>query len=174
MEINITVLGKYELPKNAAEHIEKKLTKLNKFFSEDTVAQVKVYEVKLGVSIEVTVYYKDMIFRAERTAPKLYPALDSIEDILERQIRKNKTRLERRLKEGAFAGGFETPVEEEKDFDVLRVKKFSPKPLNVDEAILQMNLLDHTFFVFHNAETDKVNVVYRRNDGGYGLLEPNV
>ena len=94
---------------------------------------------------------------------------------LERQIRKNKTRLEKRLREGAFAPDplFSEPVEEESDFQVVKSKTFPVKPLDVEEAILQMNMIGHQFYMFRNMATNEVNVVYRRNDGNYGLLEPD-
>ena len=94
-------------------------------------------------------------------------------DALERQIKKNKTRLEKRLREGAF-DSFDQSMEldEEKKYDVLRIKHFSLKPMSIDEAILQMNLLGHQFFLFNNADTSTNCVVYKRNDGGYGLIMP--
>ena len=172
MKINITVLGKAKVTKAQAEHFNKKLSRLDKFFSTDTEAQVKVSKDKIGERLEVTIFYKGLIFRAQKTAPDLYAALDSILDILERQIIKHKTKLEKRLREGAFIENTVDDIEEEKEFDIIRTKKFSAKPMDVDEAILQMNMLNHEFFVFRNIDNEEVNVVYRRNDGGYGLLEP--
>ena len=95
--------------------------------------------------------------------------------MLLRQIRRNKTRLEKRLREGAFAPDplFSEPVEEESDFQVVKSKTFPVKPLDVEEAILQMNMIGHQFYMFRNMATNEVNVVYRRNDGNYGLLEPD-
>ncbi|MDK2932499.1 MAG: putative sigma-54 modulation protein [Clostridiales bacterium] len=110
----------------------------------------------------------------------MYHSIDRVVDALERQIRKNKTRLEKKLKENAFAlTGDNGKVhvnneefEEEKDFNVVKTKRFAIKPMDIEEAILQMNLLGHQFFVFSNADTEEVNVVYRRKDGNYGLIEP--
>lgn len=107
----------------------------------------------------------------------MYSCIDKAQDILERQIRKHKTRLAKRLHEevldqpGAFRPDIDD-VEEEKEFRVVRTKRFAVKPMPLDEAILQMNLLGHEFFVFSNAETNQVNVVYKRKDGNYGLIEP--
>ena len=116
-----------------------------------------------------------MIFRAEERAEDMEDALDGCVDSLVRQIRKNKTRVEKRLRSGAFDAYTDMePVSEELDFDVVRTKKIPlNKPQDVDEAILQMNLLGHQFYVFLNAVTNQINVVYRRKDGGYGLIEPD-
>jgi len=105
----------------------------------------------------------------------MYTSIDKVVDIVERQIRRYKTRLEKRLREGAFkAENFtiNNAIEEEKEFNLVKIKKFAIKPMPVEEAILQMNLLGHEFFVFINSETSKTNVVYKRKDGAYGLIEP--
>ena len=125
--------------------------------------------------VEITVAHGGMIFRAEERAEDMEDALDGCVDSLVRQIRKNKTRVEKRLRSGAFDAYTDMePVSEELDFDVVRTKKIPlNKPQDVDEAILQMNLLGHQFYVFLNAVTNQINVVYRRKDGGYGLIEPD-
>ena len=114
--------------------------------------------------------------RAEVTGDDMYSCIDKAQDILERQIRKHKTRLSKRLQEGVLkqpdAFRPEVDVEEEKEFNVVRTKRFAVKPMPVEEAILQMNLLGHEFYMFSNAETNQVNVVYKRKDGNYGLIEP--
>ena len=114
-----------------------------------------------------------MIFRAEETTTDMFASVDGAISSIERQIRKNKTRLEKRLREGAFAKGIPAPSEfAEEDFDVVRRKKFDVKPMSVDEAILQMNLLGHQFFFFKNSDDDNVHaVIYKRAAGGYGLIE---
>ena len=114
-----------------------------------------------------------MIYRSERRAPDKYVALDDAIDKIIRQIRKNKTRIEKKLKDTAFKDAFTEPVEEAPDYEIIKDKKFKLRPMNVDEAILQMNLLSHEFFMFQNAETGDINVVYKRDDGGYALLEPD-
>src|SRR5690606_18943713 len=105
----------------------------------------------------------------------MYASIDKSVDVLERQIRKNKTRLAKKLHEDAFEPeNFKVKEEipEEEEFNVVRSKRFAIKPMDVEEAILQMNLLGHQFFVFSNADTNEVNVVYKRKDGNYGLIEP--
>ena len=105
----------------------------------------------------------------------MYASIDMVIDKLERQIRKNKTKLGKRIRqESVIPDNFEIKeeIEEEQNFKVVKSKRFAIKPMDVEEAILQMNLLGHNFFVFSNAETDEVNVVYKRKDGNYGLIEP--
>lgn len=154
-----------------------KISKLGKFFrnEEDLEVFVTLEVEKIEYIMEVTIPYNNVIFRAEVASDDMYASLDKAVDVLERQIRKNKTRLEKKLRENAFDPSnfmINETVQEEKEFEVKRVKRFPIKPIDVEEAILQMNLLGHQFFVFTNAKTNDVNVVYRRNDGAYGLIEP--
>lgn len=157
------------------ERITKKLGKLEKFFNQDTEAQVTLSIQRNRHIVEVTIPFNGVVIRAEEACGDMYASIDKVVDIVERQIRRNKTRLEKRLREGAFkvenfpADNF---VEEEKEFNLVKIKKFAIKPMPVEEAILQMNLVGHEFFVFVNAETSKTNVVYKRKNGGYGLIEP--
>ena len=119
-----------------------------------------------------------MVYRAESTMPEMNDALDRVIDILMRQIRKNKTRLEKCIKTGGSLDALtaELPAQEaeepEDDYKVVRKKQVLIKPISVEEAILEMNMISHDFFMFINAETDEVNVVYKRENGDYGLLEP--
>ena len=119
----------------------------------------------------MTVTYNNLIYRAEQSAVDKEDALDASIDKIIRQIRKNKTRVEKKLKEAAFMGMMEEPVAEA-DHEVIRHKKFVMHPMDLDEAILQMDLLGHSFFMFTNANTGEVNVVYKRADGKYAVLEP--
>ena len=119
----------------------------------------------------MTVTKGGMIFRSEERADNMADALDECVNSLIRQIRKNKTRLDKRLHSAAL-DDFTADAEEEKDFDVIREKVVSLKPQSVEEAILQMNLLGHRFYMFLNADTDRINVVYKRNETGYGLISP--
>ena len=114
-----------------------------------------------------------MIYRAEEQADNMLDALDECVDSLIRQIRKNKTRLDKKLHAAVLDDFFTDEIEEEKDFDVIREKTVALKPQSVEEAILQMNLLGHQFYMFLNADTDEINVVYKRNANGYGLLAPD-
>jgi len=135
-------------------------------------------EDKSGVKVEVTIYSNGVMYRAQVVNHDVFVAIDKAEAIIKRQIRKNKTRLEKKLKHGAISQIIteldELPSaadEEEREFKIVRTKKFSIKPMSAEEAILQMNLLGHHFFVFQSDADEKSNVVYKRNDGGYGLIE---
>jgi len=168
---------KIEITDGLRDRVYKKLGKLDKFFDEDTEVYVTMGVEKDRHMVEVTIPFNGMLLRAEEVSHDMYNSIDRIVDTLERQIRKNKTRLEKKLRENAFVETVDSDVsnmqvEEEKNFNIVKTKRFAIKPMNVEEAILQMNLLGHQFFVFSNAETDEVNVVYKRKDGNYGLIEP--
>lgn len=153
----------------------KKMGKFEKFFHPGTEVHVTMSVEKARQIVEVTIPFDGVIIRAEVFSDDMYASIDKAVDIVERQIRKNKTRLEKKFHEGAFkAEGFVTgeQIPEEHDFKVVRSKKFAIKPMTLDEAILQMNLLGHEFFMFSNADSKEVNVVYKRKDGNYGLIEP--
>lgn len=165
----------FDVTEALKDRVSKKIGKLDKFFSPQTEAHVTMSVQKNRHILEVTIPASSITLRAEVAGDDMYACIDKAEDILERQIRKNKTRLEKRLHAGAFKPEFfnsDVTVEEETDFKVVRTKRFAVKPMPVDEAILQMNLLGHEFFMFSNADTNQVNVVYRRKNGGYGLIEP--
>ena len=123
----------------------------------------------------IPIYSNNTIFRVEQVTSDMYVTMDKIIDDMERQIRKNKTRLEKKLRKDAFVdmGVSDVPVEEETEFNIIKTKTFTTKPMSSEEAILQMNLLGHTFFVYKNAETEKNNIVYKRKDGNYGIIEIN-
>ena len=151
------------------ELTEKKLAKFEKFFDDATEAVV-VYSCRHGLQyIEITIRQSGTIFRSEEGADTFQNAIDEAVEALERQIRKNKTRLEKRLRSGAFDVGFDEEATEEEEFNI-RVKSFPIKPMSVEEAILQMNLLEHQFYMFRDAQTEEPCVVYRRKDGNYGLI----
>lgn len=175
--MNITVIGRKITPRDSfRERAEKKLAKLDKFFSESASAKVTATLEKSSKSVEVTVNNNGMIYRAQSKANELNDALDACVDLLVRQIRKNKTKLEKRIHTGAIedylADAQIDDVEEEKDFDVVRRKSIVLKPQTIDEAILQMNMLGHSFYMFQNAEDNAISLVYAREDGGYGLIVP--
>ena len=153
--------------------IEKKLQKFDKYFGEDCTATATLSIKHNQKCLELTINTQGAIFRSEVEDETFRNALDKAVYLIERQIRKNKTRLERKLKGVNFDGGiFETgeDFEEEKEF-VVRKKSFSIKPMSVEEAIMQMNLLGHEFFVFRDDKTEDICVVYKRHDGDYGLIE---
>ena len=152
--------------------IEKKLEKFDKYFDETAIATVTL-SIKHGQKcLELTID-AGTIFRSEVEDETFRNALDRAIYLIERQIRKNKTRLERKFKNASFDGGiFETgeEFEEEAEFNIRR-KTFPIKPMSVEEAIMQMNLLGHEFFVFRDDQSEEICVVYKRHDGGYGLIE---
>lgn len=165
------------------EYVEKKITKLNRYFTETPQAKVnvnlKTYNDKTA-KVEVTIPMPNLVLRAEEVHEDMYAAIDLISDKLERQIRKHKTKVNRKFREkGSLNELFinnipekvDSVVEEENDLEVVRQKSFDLKPMDSEEAILQMNLLGHSFYVFTNADTNRTNVVYKRKDGRYGLIE---
>ncbi|MEE1043801.1 MAG: ribosome-associated translation inhibitor RaiA [Clostridia bacterium] len=169
------VARKMDLTPGMKEYVEKKLTKLDKFFDEDAEAKITMSVEKNRQKIEATIYSHNTIYRVEQITSDMYVTMDKIIDDMERQIRKNKTRLEKRLRKDAFvdAGVYDVPVDEEKEFNIIKTKTFTTKPMSNEEAILQMNLLGHSFFVYKNSETEKNNIVYKRKDGNYGIIEIN-
>ena len=168
-----TILGRQvRVTDDLKERITKKLEKFDKFFGDGAEATVTLRKTKIKEVVEVTISYRGTLYRSEVEEETYQTALDRCVEHIERQIRKNKTRLSRRLREDAFTAAVdEEPVEEEGEFSI-RTKEFPIKPIPVEEAILQMNLSGHDFYVFENAETGKVNVVYRRHKDEYGLIVP--
>lgn len=161
------------------EYIVKKCEKLDKYFGEDADAQVTYSFHGNEHTIELTVNYRSFFFRAEEKADDMLKAVDGVIDSVERQIRKNKTRLSRKMRQDSFAKTMslalveDNPADivEEEVYEILRVKELEVKPMTVEDAIMQMNLLNHEFFFFQNSdEANKHAVVYKRKDGGYGLL----
>lgn len=153
--------------------IEAKLAKLDKYFGDDCQATVTLSSKHNKKCLEITITASGTIFRSEVQEETFRNALDKAVYVIERQIRKNKTRLAKRLRSGAFEGGIidtGEDFEEEAEFKIRR-KTFTLKPMSAEEAIMQMNLLDHEFFVFKDDKTGDVNVVYKRKDGDYGLIE---
>ncbi len=170
MKINI-IGRKINVRESFKEVVEKKLAKLDKYFKDDASAYVTMSMEKNSERLEVMVTNGSLLFRAEESADTFVNALDTAVDTIERQIRKNKTRLEKRLREGAFREIGEQPEEFEETFNI-REKTFVIKPMTPEEAILQMNLIGHEFFMFENSETGNAAVVYKRKNGGYGLINP--
>ena len=162
---------KMEVQDKLIKIAEKKIDKLSKFFGDDAEAVMTFSEQKDSKTVEMTIFSAGMIYRAEETCLDEYAAIDKVVDVIERQIRKNKTRLEKRLRDTAFSVPDEKPEEEEKEFKIVKTKKHALKPMSAEEAILQMNLLGHSFFLFKNASTDETNLVYKRKDKNYGLIE---
>lgn len=167
---NITVT------KGIQEKVEKKLSKLDKYFiTQDVEASVLVRTYPEGQKIEVTIPTEYVLLRAEEVNDDLYAAIDLVIDKLEGQIRKYKTKLSRKSKNNKLAfniAELEKLDDSDEEEDVIvKTKTINPKPMDMEEAIMQMEMMDHTFFVYLDAESNKVSVVYKRNNGGYGLLE---
>ena len=175
MKLQITE-KKISLPENVHAYAEKKVTKLDRYFRDDAEAFV-AFSVQKGRNIvELTVHAANTYFRASESTSDMFASIDAAVATIEGQIRKNKTRLARRIRQDAFVRTPETvssfaPDEPEEDeFEIVRTKRFAMKPMTREEAILQMNLLDHSFFVFRSSEDDGLSIVYRRKNGGYGLI----
>ncbi|MFA7467092.1 MAG: ribosome-associated translation inhibitor RaiA [Desulfotomaculaceae bacterium] len=173
--MNVLVRGRNVNVTNALkEYVEKRVGKLDKFL--DGLDDITVLLVVEGDShkVEVTIPVNGMILRGEEATGDMYASIDLVVDKLEKQIEKYKGKLVRRRNSNeqktAFTGY--VPVEEDEGPQVVKTKRFAIKPMPVEEAVLQMDMLGHSFFVFSNAETDLVNVVYKRKDGNYGLIEP--
>ena len=167
---------KVNLPNKVHAYAEKKVGKLDRYFKADAEAAVVFSVEKDRNNVELTVRSGGTIIRVAESTSDMFASIDAAVSSIERQIRKNKARLEKRLRENAFERTVDeqssfVPDEPEEEFKVVRTKKFPIRPMSVEEAILQMNLVDHTFFAFRDADADGAfAVVYRRNDGGYGLI----
>ena len=176
--MKITIVGRQlNVYEDTKLLIEKKLAKLDKFFRDDmnTEAVVTLSRKRNTSTMEVTINASGTLFRSEVDADDFRDALDTTIDRIERQIRKNKTRLEKKLRASVFEVPAEMPVEdEEEDLGIVisRTKQFEYHPMAAEEAIMQMNLLGHSFFVFNDVATGDTCVVYVRKDGTYGLIEP--
>ena len=170
--MQITIRGKnMEVTPALKEYVEKRLRKVDKYFDGPVVMQVTLSMEKDRRIVEVTVPLNGMLLRGEEETGDMYSSIDLVLEKLEKQIEKYKTRLTKRVKT------VQDKEIEPRDYDkdeprIVRVKRFAIKPMTADEAVLQMNLLGHDFFMFRNAETEQVSVVYRRKDGNYGLIEP--
>ena len=168
---------KIHLKPAVSDYLEKKLSKLDKFFKDESEARVVVGTVKDQEYAEVNLYAGNMIYRAEATDVDVSTAVDRLVDVIERQIRRNKTRLQKQLKADnswdnkLISGANYTDGEETEEFKIVRTKRFTVKPMSVEEAILQMKLLGHSFFIFKNQETEEMNVLYERKDGKYAVIE---
>ena len=177
--MRINVVGRQmDVPKGFYELAERKLSKYDKFFKDDATAHITLRKRKNLEILELTISSSGMMFRGEEEDSTFQNALDSVMESIERQLRKNKTKLGKRLRENILPKDFSVdiadsePIVEETFEAPVRVKEFVFKPMSTDEAILQMNMLGHQFFVFLNEKTEKMNVVYLRKDGHYGLIVP--
>ena len=164
--------NKIDITDSMKEYVKEKLSKLDKYSLEEFEASVLVKVRNYTQKVEVTIPLKTLILRAEEEANDFYSAVDLVVNKLERQIRKNKTKLKRKEKGGIKELNMENildiPEEEEKE---VKRKKVEIKPMNLDEAILQMELLGHNFYMYKDSDLDSIALVYKRHDGGYGVIE---
>lgn len=173
--MKITISGKnIDVTEGLKAAVNEKLGKLEKYFTPDTSVIVTLSVEKERQKIEVTIPVKGNIIRSEQVSNDMYVSIDLVEEVIERQLRKYKNKIADKQQE---AGNFqkeylEHDYLEDEDIQIIRTKKFGMKPMYPEDACVQMELLGHTFFVFRNAETDEVNVVYKRKNNTYGLIEP--
>ncbi len=171
MKMNISA-KKIQISQSFTDYAEKRLkTKLDKFFPEEAEYRITLTSQKNLIICELTLSSGGLIFRAEQSAQDKNTALDACIDRIIRQIRKNKTKVEKKL-HSTIKETFDDSVEEQVEFEVVKHKRFKLHPMTVDEAILQMNMLGHSFFMFKNGSTGEINVVYKREDDNYAVLEP--
>lgn len=180
--LNFNIRGEnIEVTPAIREYVESKIEKVERYFNDDVNANanvnLKVYNDK-QTKVEVTIPMKNVTLRAEERHNDMYAAVDLIVDKLERQIRKHKTKINRKYREGAGAYFAATQTEtdasvEEEEITIVRTKQFDLKPMDQEEAVLQMNMLGHDFYIYTDAETNATSIVYKRKDGKYGLIETN-
>ncbi len=165
-----------EVSESLKARVEKKLGKFERYFRDEPEASVRFKQQKGARNIvEITVSTGGVILRAEESSNDMYLSIDHAVDKLESQIRRHRTKLDKRIRAAELEPIVEeAAVFEEATYDVVRTKKFAVKPMSVEDAIAQMELLGHDFFLFLNEEIDTMCVLYRRNDGSYGLLQPEI
>ena len=173
--MRFTITGRnIEVTQGLREAVEDKLGKLDRFFAPATEAVVRLSVQKDIQKIEVTIPVKGHIIRAEESSSDMYVSIDLVEEILERQLKKYKNKLiDKKQSAPSFSEAFlQEDASAEEDIQIVKSKKFAVKPMDPEEACVQMELLGHNFYVFLNADTEEVNVVYKRKGGTYGLIEP--
>lgn len=177
--MKVTVIAKnIDITVALKEMVDRKLKKLDRYFDSSVEARATLSVQKNRQIVEVTIPFNGVILRVEEATDDMYKSIDIVQEKIERQIRKQRTKLSRRnagnaLKYAQVALDFKDSIDEEEDSKVVKTKTFGVKPMSVDEAMLQLELVGHSFFVYQDADTNKVNVMYKRKDGNYGLLEPD-
>ena len=175
--MRITITGRnIELTEGLKAAVEEKLSKLEKFFAPDTDVFVTLSVEKERQKVEVTIPIKGHVIRSEQSSNDMYVSIDLVEEVIERQLRKYKTKIIGKHKDGGNLRKEFIEKEnegEEEEVKIIRTKQFGMKPMFPEDACVQMELLGHSFFVFRNADTDEVNVVYKRKGSTYGLIEPD-
>ena len=174
--MKILITGRnIELTEGLKAAVEERLSKLDKYFAEDTEVQVTLSVQKDRQKVEVTIPVKGTLIRSEQVSNDMYISIELVEEVIERQLKKYRNKLVTRQQSAAdafkedFMG---KELDDEEEIRIIRTKKFDIKPMYPEDACLEMELLGHDFFVFRNAETDEVNVVYKRKGNTYGLIEP--
>ena len=173
--MNLVVSGKnIDVTEGLRSAVEEKIGKLERYFNESTEVHVTLSTEKSRQKIEVTIPMKGTIIRAEETSTDMYVSIDLVEEVIERQLRKYKNKLlDKEQNAAQLSKSFiDEDAFDEEEIEIIRSKRFAMKPMDPEEACVQMELLGHDFFVFCNAETDQVNVVYKRKGNTYGLIEP--
>lgn len=174
--MNLVISGKnIDITEGLRSAVEDKIGKLERYFTDSTEVHVTLSTEKNRQKIEVTVPMKGSIIRAEETSTDMYVSIDLVEEVIERQLRKYKNKLIDKEQNAAHLNRafIAEDAYEEEEIQIIRSKKFAMKPMDPEEACVQMELLGHNFFVFRNSETEEVNVVYKRKDNTYGLIEPD-
>ncbi len=173
--MNLVISGKnLDITEGLRSAIEEKIGKLERYFTDTTEVHVTLSTEKNRQKIEITIPMKGSIIRAEEVSSDMYVSIDLVEEVIERQLRKYKNKLIDKEQNAAHLSQsfIEADDYEEEDIQIIRSKKFAMKPMDPEEACVQMELIGHNFFVFRNSETDEVNVVYKRKGNTYGLIEP--
>lgn len=175
--MRVIISGKgMEVSNYLKDLVTKKVSKLQRYFDEDTEAHITMSIQKSRHIVEVTIPFDGIVLRGEEASGDMYASVDGVTRKLEKQIHKHRTALKKRLHEEAFTkddDAYAQELADEKQPVVVRTKKFVVKPMDIEEAKMQMELLGHQFFVFRNAVTNEINVLYQRHDGDYGLIEPD-
>jgi len=166
-----------EVTDELRSYVEKKFGKLDNYFSDDTEIHVTLSQQRENAKVEVTIPMRGTTVRAEETSTDMYASIDLLKDVVEGQLRKNRKKLiDRKQNKQSFSAYFMDSMEDEEPQEetirIVRSKRFAIKPMDPEEACFQMDMSGHSFYVFYNADTDQVNVVYKRKDGNYGLIEP--
>ena len=176
--MRVSIAGKgMEVSDYLKEIVTKKVSKLQRYFDEDTEAHITMSIQRSRHIVEVTIPFDGIVLRGEEATGDMYASIDGVVKKLEKQIHKHRTALKKRLHEGAFSGDgsdYQAEPGDERIPKIVRTKRFVVKPMSLEEAQMQMELLGHQFFVFRNATTHEINVLYQRNDGDLGLIEPDI
>ena len=173
--MNLVISGKnLDITEGLRSAIEEKIAKPERYFNDSTEVHVTLSTEKNRQKIEITIPMKGSIIRAEEVSSDMYVSIDLVEEVIERQLRKYKNKLIDKAQNAAHLNQefIDEDMEDEEEINIIRSKKFAMKPMDPEEACVQMELLGHNFFVFRNSETEEVNVVYKRKGNTYGLIEP--